>query len=55
MSLNLTNEPASFIRGATCLAKNHREDCVCDPPLKGDGHLFCELPREPIEYEECQG
>ena len=27
---------------------------MCDPPLRGDGHLFCEPPREPIEYEECR-
>lgn len=28
--------------GATCSAANHNEFCTCDPPLQGDGNVFCE-------------
>lgn len=27
--------------GASCTAQNHREVCNCDPPLQGDGHVYC--------------
>ena len=31
--------PCAF--GASCMAKDHREVCTCNPPLRGDGYLSC--------------
>jgi hypothetical protein len=27
--------------GAICTSSNHREECSCRPPLKGDGYSSC--------------
>ena len=36
-------------RSATCEAKNHRENCICPPPLQGDGFAFCTSPSKTHE------
>lgn len=32
---------ARCVLGAICTAINHREECECTPPLKGDGFVIC--------------
>ena len=44
-----TNNPC--VPGAQCDARNHQELCTCIPPLKGDGHVYCEK-REILCFQE---
>jgi hypothetical protein len=30
-------------QGARCEATNHKESCICDPPLQGDGYVYCQI------------
>uniref|UniRef100_A0A0K2TAS5 Putative LOC101893139 [Musca domestica] n=1 Tax=Lepeophtheirus salmonis TaxID=72036 RepID=A0A0K2TAS5_LEPSM len=39
--------------GASCLAQNHKEKCVCQPPLLGNGFVLCSLPVK-TEEPECR-
>lgn len=32
---------ARCVFGAICTAVNHKEECTCRPPLKGDGFVSC--------------
>ena len=37
-----TNNPCA--EGASCSARNHKELCMCDYPLEGDGYTSCNEP-----------
>eukprot|EP00095_Tigriopus_kingsejongensis_P012598 maker-scaffold642_size120736-snap-gene-0.27 protein:Tk12598 transcript:maker-scaffold642_size120736-snap-gene-0.27-mRNA-1 annotation:"GH13743" len=39
----------SCVSGAICEAKNHRKTCFCQPPLVGDGNVYCTIKPNPIE------
>jgi hypothetical protein len=34
-------QPGKCTLGAKCDARDHREFCICQPPLRGDGYVSC--------------